>query len=104
MGRRRYLDNSSIEDTLSYWIIFDENTPSTQLQSGGNNDVRQRLRSKFKRCMAMPQANGKAAIAYLKDTDSRYWPDGTTSPVEGGGTMGNILWYTFQNIITETNI
>lgn len=79
MDRRRYLDSSFIEDTFSYWIIFDENTPSTQLESGGNDDVRQRLRSKFKRCMAMPQANGKAAIAYLNDSDSTLWPDGSAS-------------------------
>lgn len=29
--------------------------------------------------MAMPQANGKAAIAYLNDSDSTLWPDGSAS-------------------------
>lgn len=67
------------EQVYAYWVIFDESQSTTTLERGGNAEIRDAIRAKFKRCLAKPQANGKAAIAYLKDTDSTYWPDGTSA-------------------------
>ena len=74
------------EDDYAMWVEFDENNSTTTLQRGGNLDVITSLTSKFKRCLALPQANGTAAIAYLNDTDSTKWPDGTTVSVTNGGS------------------
>lgn len=67
------------EQAYAYWVIFDESQSTTTLERGGNAEVRDSIRAKFKRCLATPQANGKAAIAYTNDTDSTKWPDGTAS-------------------------
>lgn len=68
------------EQDFAYWVVFDESQPTTTLERGGNEAVRDALRAKFKRCMALPQADGKAAIAYLNETDSTQWPDGSEAP------------------------
>ena len=69
------------EQVYAYWVIFDESKSTTTLERGGNAEIRDAIRAKFKRCMAMPQANGKAAIAYLSPDDSKKWADGSNSPV-----------------------
>lgn len=66
------------EESSSYWVIFDDSTPTTTLEVGGNVTVRNNIRAKFKRCVAHPNDNGSASIAYLSDTDSTVFPDGTT--------------------------
>lgn len=68
------------EEDYSYWVIYDESHPTTILERGGNEAIRDAIRPRFKRCMAMPQANGKAAIAYLNEVASGLWPDDTVSP------------------------
>ena len=66
------------EETYAMWVEFDESTPTTVLNRGGNLDIITNLTSKFKRCLALPQDDGSAAIAYLNSTDSDKWEDGST--------------------------
>lgn len=60
------------------WVQFNEAAGTTTLERGGNLDVITSLTSKFKRCLALPQNDGSAAIAYLGSTDSNKWEDGST--------------------------
>ena len=66
------------EETRAMWVQFDETTSTTTLERGGNLDIITNLTSKFKRCLALPQNDGSAAIAYLNSTDSNKWEDGST--------------------------
>lgn len=66
------------EETHAMWVQFDETTSTTTLERGGNLDIITNLTSKFKRCLALPQDDGSAAIAYLNSTDSGKWEDGST--------------------------
>lgn len=66
------------EETYAMWVQFDETTSTTTLERGGNLDIITNLTSKFKRCLALPQNDGSAAIAYLNSTDSNKWEDGST--------------------------
>lgn len=66
------------EETHAMWVQFDETTSTTTLERGGNLDIITNLTSKFKRCLALPQDDGSAAIAYLNSTNSNKWEDGST--------------------------
>ena len=66
------------EETYAMWVQFNETAGTTTLERGGNLDVITSLTSKFKRCLALPQNDGSAAIAYLNSTDSNKWEDGST--------------------------
>lgn len=70
--------NILAEETYAMWVQFDETTSITTLERGGNLDIITNLTSKFKRCLALPQNDGSAAIAYLNSTDSNKWEDGST--------------------------
>lgn len=70
--------NDINEESSSYWVIFDDSTSTTTLEVGGNVTVRDNIRAKFKRCVAHPNDDDSASIAYLSDTDSTVFPDGTT--------------------------
>lgn len=69
--------NNDIEDTLAYWYENNENASSTTCATGGNRNVIESLRSKFKRCIAMPSGDDAALISYCNEEDSSKWPDGT---------------------------
>ena len=71
------------EETHAMWVQFDETTSTTTLERGGNLDIITNLTSKFKRCLALPQDDGSAAIAYLNSTNSNKWEDGSTVNVTG---------------------
>lgn len=73
---------SNLEDTLAYWYENDENNSSTTCATGGNRNVIESLRSKFKRCIAKPYRDDAALISYLNETDSNKWPDGTGATYE----------------------
>lgn len=64
-------------DTIAYWYENDENNSSTTCATGGNRNVIESLRSKFKRCIAKPYGDDAALISYLNETNSNKWPDGT---------------------------
>lgn len=66
------------EETYAMWVQFNETAGTTTLERGGNLDVITSLTNKFKRCLALPQDDGSAAIAYLNSTDSNKWEDGST--------------------------
>lgn len=74
--------NNNLEDTLAYWYENDENNSSTTCATGGNRNVIESLKSKFKRCIAKPYGDDAALISYLNETDSNKWPDGTGATYE----------------------
>lgn len=76
------VDTSNLEDTLAYWYENNENASSTTCSTGGNRNVIESLRSKFKRCIAKPYGDDAALISYLNETDSNKWPDGTGATYE----------------------
>lgn len=76
------VDTSNLEDTLAYWYENDENNSSTTCLTGGNRNVIESLKSKFKRCIAKPYGDDAALISYLNETDSNKWPDGTSATYE----------------------
>ena len=74
---KELLTPEAMEDTLAYWYENNENASSTTCATGGNRNVIESLRSKFKRCIAKPYGDDAALISYLNETDSNKWPDGT---------------------------
>ena len=71
------VDTSNLEDTLAYWYENDENNSSTTCATGGNRNVIESLRSKFKRCIAKPYGDDAALISYCNEENSVNWPDGS---------------------------
>lgn len=71
------VDTSNLEDTLAYWYENNENASSTTCLTGGNRNVIESLRSKFKRCIAKPYGDDAALISYCSESHSKKWPDGT---------------------------
>lgn len=71
------VDTSNLEDTLAYWYENDENNSSTTCATGGNRNVIESLRSKFKRCIAKPYGDDAALISYCNESHSKKWPDNT---------------------------
>lgn len=69
--------NNNLEDTLAYWYENDENNSSTTCLTGGNRNVIESLRSKFKRCIAKPYGDDAALISYCNESHSKKWPDNT---------------------------
>lgn len=78
----KIVTTSNLEDTLAYWYENDENNSSTTCATGGNRNVIESLRSKFKRCIAKPYGDDAALISYLNEIDSNKWPDGTGATYE----------------------
>lgn len=75
---RTLVDTSNLEDTLAYWYENNENASSTTCSTGGNRNVIESLRSKFKRCIAMPSGDDAALISYCNEDNSSIWPDSTS--------------------------
>lgn len=71
--------NVQNEDSLAYWYENNENASSTTCLTGGNRNVIESLRSKFKRCVAKPYGDDAALISYLSESNSYKWPDDTTA-------------------------
>lgn len=71
------VDTSNLEDTLAYWYENNENASSTTCLTGGNRNVIESLRSKFKRCIAKPYGDDAALISYCNEENSANWPDGS---------------------------
>lgn len=74
-------DTPNLEDTLAYWYENDENNSSTTCATGGNRNVIESLRSKFKRCIAKPYGDDAALISYCNEENSANWPDGSVIDV-----------------------
>ena len=69
--------SSNIEDTLAYWYENNETASSTICATGGNRNVIESLKSKFKRCIAKPYGDDAALISYCSESHSKKWPDNT---------------------------
>lgn len=67
--------NNNLEDTLAYWYENNETASSTTCLTGGNRNVIESLRSKFKRCIAKPYGDDAALISYLNESNSSKYPD-----------------------------
>lgn len=76
---KELLTPEAMEDTLAYWYENNENASSTTCATGGNRNVIESLRSKFKRCIAKPYGDDAALISYTNENMSTHWPDGTTT-------------------------
>ena len=74
---KELLTPEAMEDTLAYWYENDENNSSTTCATGGNRNVIESLRSKFKRCIAKPYGDDAALISYCNESHSKKWPDNT---------------------------
>lgn len=84
------VDTSNLEDTLAYWYENDENNSSTTCATGGNRNVIESLRSKFKRCIAKPYGDDAALISYCNESHSKKWPD-TTDITYTGRNQENMM-------------
>lgn len=74
--------NNNLEDTLAYWYENNENASSTTCLTGGNRNVIESLRSKFKRCIAKPYGDDAALISYCNEENSANWPDGSAIGID----------------------
>lgn len=74
---KELLTPEAMEDTLAYWYENNETASSTTCLTGGNRNVIESLRSKFKRCIAMPSGDDAALISYCNEENSSKWPDST---------------------------
>lgn len=74
----KVVTTSNLEDTLAYWYENNENASSTTCATGGNRNVIESLRSKFKRCIAKPYGDDAALISYCNEENSAKWPDGSS--------------------------
>lgn len=76
------VDTSNLEDTLAYWYENNENASSTICATGGNRNVIESLKSKFKRCIAKPYGDDAALISYCNEENSANWPDGSVIDID----------------------
>lgn len=74
---RYYYEPNFNEEDLAYWYENNENASSTTCLTGGNRNVIESLRSKFKRCIAKPYGDDAALISYCNEENSANWPDGS---------------------------
>lgn len=78
----KIVTTSNLEDTLAYWYENNENASSTTCLTGGNRNVIESLRSKFKRCIAKPYGDDAALISYCNEENSANWPDGSAIDID----------------------
>ncbi|QOR58726.1 hypothetical protein KNV33_gp51 [uncultured phage cr10_1] len=79
---RYYYEPNFNEEDLAYWYENNENASSTTCLTGGNRNVIESLRSKFKRCIAKPYGDDAALISYCNEENSANWPDGSAIDVD----------------------
>ena len=77
-----YYDPNFNEENLAYWYENNENASSTTCATGGNRNVIESLRSKFKRCIAKPYGDDAALISYCNEENSANWPDGSAIDID----------------------
>lgn len=74
--------SNNLEDTLAYWYENNETASSTTCATGGNRNVIESLRSKFKRCIAKSYGDDAALISYCNEENSANWPDGSAIDID----------------------
>lgn len=87
------VDTSNLEDTLAYWYENNENNSSTTCATGGNRNVIESLRSKFKRCIAKPYGDDAALISYCNETNSTKWPDGSNVEILAARKENRMVYF-----------
>lgn len=87
------VDTSNLEDTLAYWYENNENASSTTCLTGGNRNVIESLRSKFKRCIAKPYGDDAALISYCNEENSANWPDGSAIDIDLSGKENRMVYF-----------
>lgn len=87
------VDTSNLEDTLAYWYENNENSSSATCLTGGNRNVIESLRSKFKRCIAKPYGDGAALISYCNESHSKKWPDNTDITYTGRNQENMMVYF-----------
>lgn len=75
---RKLINEDELEESLSYWYDNVETSSSSKCITGGNRNIIESLRSKFKRCVAKPYGDNEVVISYLNENDSTKFPDGST--------------------------
>lgn len=78
----RIATDNNLEDTLAYWYENNETASSTTCATGGNRNVIESLRNKFKRCIAKPYGDDAALISYCNEENSANWPDGSAIDID----------------------
>lgn len=79
---RYYYEPNFNEEDLVYWYENNENASSTTCLTGGNRNVIESLRNKFKRCIAKPYGDDAALISYCNEENSANWPDGSAIDID----------------------
>lgn len=79
---KKVATDDNFEDVLAYWYENNENASSTTCLTGGNRNVIESLRSKFKRCIAKPYGDDAALISYCNEENSANWPDGSAIDID----------------------
>lgn len=85
--------NNNLEDTLAYWYENNETASSTTCATGGNRNVIESLRSKFKRCIAKPYGDDAALISYCNEENSANWPDGSAIDIDLSGKENRMVYF-----------
>ena len=78
---------------MAYWYENNENQSTTILNTDGNRDVIESLRSKFKRCIAKPYGEDAVLISFCNETNSNIWPDGSQISVDGGRKENRMTYF-----------
>lgn len=84
---------ANMEPTMAYWYENNENQSTTVLNTGGNRNVIESLRSKFKRCIAKPYGEDAALISFCNETNSNVWPDGSQMTIDGGRKENRMTYF-----------
>lgn len=89
----KVVTTSNLEDTLAYWYENNENASSTTCATGGNRNVIESLRSKFKRCIAKPYGDDAALISYCNEENSAKWPDGSSVEILAARKENRMVYF-----------
>lgn len=92
-GTSKVITANELEDNLAYWYENNENQSTTTCNRGGNRNVIESLRSKFKRCIAKPYGDDAALISFCNETNSNIWPDGSQMTVDEGRKENRMTYF-----------
>lgn len=95
--------NFEYEKIVDAGITFNKSISDPENITGEiNSGVLATILSKFRRCLCKKTAEGQVTIAYLKDTDSNYYEDGTAAQLNGneGDVMVNFpeFYYKWEQV------
>ena len=91
LSKQEYLKGA--EDNLAYWYENNENQSTTTCNRGGNRNVIESLRSKFKRCIAKPYGEDAALISFCNESNSTKWPDNTDIEMDTSRKENRMVYF-----------